>query len=135
MLSSEDKDPYESQASAAKEKYQAAMAKYKKTEEYKEHTQYLADFKVKNASNAGTRIAYPCLGSPPCNILANSGRGKASPFRGGIKREPFWGCWAHTEDTYYWTPARVHEFSVHGVHKLDWASIARRYARHNGPAH
>lgn len=92
MLLSEDKDPYESQASAAKEKYQAAMAKYKKTEEYKEYTQYLADFKVKNASNAGTRFAYPCLGSPPCNILANSGRGKASPFRGGIKREPFWGC-------------------------------------------
>lgn len=88
MLLSEEKDPYESQASAAKEIYHAAMVKYKKTEQYKEYAQYLADFKVKNASNAGTRFAYPWLGSPPRNILANSGREKASPFRGKIECEP-----------------------------------------------
>lgn len=88
MLLSEEKDPYESQASAAKEKYQAAMAKYRKTEEYKDYTRYLSDFKVKNASNAGTHFAYPWFRIPPCNILANSHRGKASQVRGPIKCEP-----------------------------------------------
>lgn len=55
MLSAEEKEPYESQASAAKEKYHAEMAKYKKTDAYKEYTQYLADFKAKNAINLGTK--------------------------------------------------------------------------------
>lgn len=88
MLLSEDKDPYESQASVAKEKYNTAMAKYKKTDEYKDYTQYLADFKVKNASNAGTPFDTWFKG-PSCKILAYSLRGKASPFRGRIKREPY----------------------------------------------
>lgn len=87
MLSSEEKDPYESQASLAKEKYHVAMAKYKKTDEYQDYTRYLADFKVKNASNAGTPFD-PWFKDPPCKILANSLRGKASPFRGRIKRGP-----------------------------------------------
>lgn len=51
VLLAEEKEPYESQASAAKEKYHAEMAKYKKTDAYKEYTQYLADFKAKNATN------------------------------------------------------------------------------------
>lgn len=55
MLLAEDKEPYESQASGAKEKYHAEMAKYKKTDAYKEYTQYLADFKVKNSTNSGTK--------------------------------------------------------------------------------
>lgn len=88
MLLSEDKDPYESQASAAKEKYHAAMTKYKKTEQYKDYTQYLADFKDKNASNEGMRFSYPWMRSLPCIMLADPVRGKASPFRGGIKCEP-----------------------------------------------
>lgn len=54
VLLAEEKEPYESQASAAKEKYHAEMAKYKKTDAYKEYTQYLADFKAKNATNLGT---------------------------------------------------------------------------------
>ncbi|MCJ1428713.1 hypothetical protein MMC29_006624 [Sticta canariensis] len=51
VLLVEEKEPYESQASAAKEKYHSEMAKYKKTDAYKEYTQYLADFKAKNATN------------------------------------------------------------------------------------
>lgn len=59
MLVPEGKEPYESQASAAKEKYHAEMAKYKKMDEYKEYCRYLADFKAKNASNAGTNHPLP----------------------------------------------------------------------------
>ena len=55
VLLAEEKEPYESQASAAKEKYHSEMAKYKKTDAYKEYTQYLADFKAKNATNSGTK--------------------------------------------------------------------------------
>lgn len=55
VLVAEEKEPYESQASAAKEKYHAEMAKYKKTNLYKEYTQYLANFKAKNATNPGTQ--------------------------------------------------------------------------------
>ena len=55
MILAEEKEPYESQASAAKEKYHSEMAKYKKTDAYKEYTQYLADFKAKNATNPGTK--------------------------------------------------------------------------------
>ena len=55
VLLAEEKEPYESQASAAKEKYHAEMAKYKKTDLYKEYAQYLADFKAKNATNPGTQ--------------------------------------------------------------------------------
>ena len=58
VLLAEGKEPYESQASAAKEKYHAEMAKYKKTDAYKEYALYLAEFKAKNASNAGRRL-YP----------------------------------------------------------------------------
>ena len=55
ILSPEHKEPYESQASAAKEKYHAQLAEYKKTDHYREYTEYLAEFKLKNASNAGTK--------------------------------------------------------------------------------
>lgn len=43
-----EKEPFESQAAAAKEKYNTEMSKYKTTESYKEYLRYLADFKLKN---------------------------------------------------------------------------------------
>lgn len=49
-LTPEDKEPYESQAAAAKEKFNAEMVKYKRTNKYREYTQYLADFKAKNST-------------------------------------------------------------------------------------
>lgn len=53
MLLAEDREPYESQAAAAKEKYHAEMVKYKKTDEYAEYSRYLAEFKSKPASLSG----------------------------------------------------------------------------------
>lgn len=51
-LSPAGKEPYEAQASAAKEKYNSELLAYKKTDEYKEYLQYLADFKTKHGGSA-----------------------------------------------------------------------------------
>ena len=59
VLVAEEKEPYESQALAAKEKHHAEMVKYKKTDEYKEYCQYLAEFKAKSASSTGTNHSFP----------------------------------------------------------------------------
>ena len=50
-LSPAEKDPYEAQAAAAKEKYNAELATYKKTDESKEYAQYLGDFKAKHGGS------------------------------------------------------------------------------------
>lgn len=46
------KEPYESQANAAKERYNIQLSTYKKTEAYKEYVQYLADFKAKHGGQS-----------------------------------------------------------------------------------
>lgn len=51
-----EKEPYERQAQAAKEKYNQDLAEYKKTPEYKRYTQYLQDFKAKHAANTQGEI-------------------------------------------------------------------------------
>ena len=56
VLLAEEKEPYESQASSAKEKYHSEMIEYKKNDEYKEYSKYLADFKIKNASVSGMKF-------------------------------------------------------------------------------
>ena len=50
-LPSEEKEQYESQASTLKEAYNAELARYKRTPQYKEYMRYLADFKAKNTPN------------------------------------------------------------------------------------
>jgi HMG (high mobility group) box len=50
-LSSEGKEPFESQANAAKEKFAVELAHYKKTDSYKDYTQYMADFKSKHGGS------------------------------------------------------------------------------------
>lgn len=52
-ISAEEKEPYESQASTAKEKYHTEMADYKTTRSYRDYQQYLAEFKAKHSSNSG----------------------------------------------------------------------------------
>lgn len=49
-LTPAEKEPYEQQAFAAKEKYNQELNEYKKTEQYKEYARYLADFKAKQLS-------------------------------------------------------------------------------------
>lgn len=44
-----EKEPYEAQAAAAKERYNIQLSAYKKTDAYKEYAQYLTEFKAKHA--------------------------------------------------------------------------------------
>lgn len=48
LLPTEEREHYEQHASAAKEKYQAGMAEYKKTEQYAQYQEYLSMFRAKN---------------------------------------------------------------------------------------
>lgn len=45
-----EKEPYETEAFAAKDKYNSALAEYKKTENFRNYQNYLADFKAKQSS-------------------------------------------------------------------------------------
>lgn len=56
-IPAEEKEPYESEASAAKEKYHAEIADYKTTKHFRDYQQYLAEFKAKHASHSGMYTA------------------------------------------------------------------------------
>jgi hypothetical protein len=59
-LAPAEKEPYEQQAFSAKERYNNELAEYKKTNNYKEYAQYLADFKARQSNqHQGT----------PCTML------------------------------------------------------------------
>jgi HMG (high mobility group) box/SAM domain (Sterile alpha motif) len=49
-LAPAEKEPYEQQAFSAKERYNNELAEYKKTTNYKEYAQYLADFKARQSN-------------------------------------------------------------------------------------
>lgn len=51
-LSQAEKEPYESQAQAAKDKYNHGLAEYKKTPEHRRYMVYLQDFKAKHANQS-----------------------------------------------------------------------------------
>ncbi len=53
MLSPEEREPYDTQALKAKEKFNADMAVYKETPAYEKYTQYLAEFKLKYSVATG----------------------------------------------------------------------------------
>jgi hypothetical protein len=57
MLTPAQKEPYETQAATAKEKYIAELANYKRTDSYKEYMQYLAEFKAKHGSVPSGKVA------------------------------------------------------------------------------
>lgn len=58
VLQPEVREAYERQAQAAKEKYYAELAEYKKTPAYAQYQEYLADFKAKHNPPAGKY--HPC---------------------------------------------------------------------------
>lgn len=60
-LSVVEKEPYESQAQAAKDRYNNQSAEYKKTPQYKRYQEYLEDFK--------SRYAHQSKGVLPCYVI------------------------------------------------------------------
>jgi len=58
ILNPEEKEPYESRAGSLKEKYSAELTKYKRTHEYRDYTEYFAEFKARNtAGPSGMTLA------------------------------------------------------------------------------
>lgn len=51
-LSPPEKEPFESQAQKAKDKYNQDLTEYKKTPEYKKYTGYLQEFKAKHSNSS-----------------------------------------------------------------------------------
>ncbi|KAK4454610.1 hypothetical protein QBC34DRAFT_136823 [Podospora aff. communis PSN243] len=51
-LSQAEKEPFESQAQAIKDKYHSDLAEYKKTPQYKQYAAYLQEFKAKHAAQS-----------------------------------------------------------------------------------
>lgn len=58
-LSPVEKEPFESQAQAIKDKYLSDLAEYKKTPEYRKYMAYLQEFKAKHAPSQGPYPWYP----------------------------------------------------------------------------
>lgn len=57
VLGPDAKETYETRAARAKERYNAELENYKKTDKYREYCQYLADFKVKHSTlNPGEAV-------------------------------------------------------------------------------
>ena len=52
-LPADEKEPYEQEATTAKEKYHTEMSHYKTTRSYRDYQQYLIEFKAKNALTTG----------------------------------------------------------------------------------
>lgn len=63
-LSQSAKEPFETQAQTAKDKYNQDLAEYKKTAEYKKYMEYLQEFKAKHGSQLQGSFA-------PRNILVS----------------------------------------------------------------
>jgi hypothetical protein len=60
-LSQTEKEPFESQAQAIKDKYHSDLAEYKKTPHYKQYAAYLQEFKAKHAAQSqGTYSGHCC---------------------------------------------------------------------------
>ena len=85
-LPTAEKEAYESQANAAKEKYHRDLAEYKKTPEYKKYALYLQDFKEKQAKQtqgmyADSLINQSSLASLAYRCTDTNKRTKVEPTR------------------------------------------------------
>ncbi|KAI9873594.1 MAG: hypothetical protein M1830_010815 [Pleopsidium flavum] len=93
-LSPDEKGPFETQAAAAKEKYNTELARYKTTESYKENVRYLAEFKAKNtgieAEGKRPRLEteHSTTSSTSTSSLLNTSVSSTGPSRLGRGRVP-----------------------------------------------
>lgn len=83
-----EKEPYESQAFADKDKYNNALAEYKKTENYSNYQAYLAEFKAKQSSNQqaiaeAESVKRPKLENRISNESSGNGSSSATSQAGG----------------------------------------------------
>lgn len=75
ILDPEDKEQYERQAATAKEQYNASLAKYRRTSQYRTYQTYLAEFKARNTPQPTAGM----LKRPIRKVLAQSQAGTKRP--------------------------------------------------------
>ena len=64
-LSPAEREPFETQAQLAKDKYNHDLAEYKKTPDYKKYMVYLQEFKAKHSNQTqGVSYFFPANGMP-----------------------------------------------------------------------
>ncbi|KAK4158453.1 hypothetical protein C8A00DRAFT_39178 [Chaetomidium leptoderma] len=73
-LTAAEKEPFESQAQAIKDKYLSDLTEYKKAPEYKKYMTYLQEFKAKHASPSQDKDA-----SKRVRLSESGGQGRSSP--------------------------------------------------------
>jgi hypothetical protein len=81
-LPPEEKELYGTSAAIAKEKYNQAMAEYKKTDNYQDYMKYLAEFKAKNAASSGGSYGLSSSGRTDCPQDGKRRRVEKEPSRG-----------------------------------------------------
>lgn len=81
VLPAEERESCESQANAAKEKYYAGLAEYKKTPQYAAYQQYLEDFKAKHAVPTKGLSSSSALASVSHDTLVTESKGKRSKLQ------------------------------------------------------
>lgn len=72
VLSQNEKEVFERQATTAKEKYYAELNEYKKTPQYAQYQEYLVNFKAKHAAANGTWLRCSCT-VKEANLLRQRG--------------------------------------------------------------
>ncbi|KAH8792742.1 hypothetical protein BGZ57DRAFT_750575 [Hyaloscypha finlandica] len=90
-LAPAEKEPYEQQAFSAKERYNNELVEYKKTNNYKEYAQYLADFKARQStqSQADSEAAKrPKLEAHASTTSSGTGSSAASQHGGETPSAP-----------------------------------------------
>ena len=70
-LSPAEKELYEKQAFSAKERYNNELAEYKKSNQYKEYSQYLAEFKARQSNQQQGTLRQTVNGTPTIKLMAN----------------------------------------------------------------
>ncbi|KAL8944553.1 MAG: hypothetical protein Q9216_000356 [Gyalolechia sp. 2 TL-2023] len=88
-LSPEEKKPFETQAGSAKEEYLADLAHYKTTDNFKEYTHYLADFKAKHPPKPDDKkLKHETYNSPTSSESVGRQRDSTEPRHDSVSQEP-----------------------------------------------
>ncbi|CAK7228856.1 hypothetical protein SBRCBS47491_007051 [Sporothrix bragantina] len=77
-LTAAEREPFETQAQLAKEKYNSDLAEYKKTDDYKKYMVYLQEFKAKHSNQTQDKDAFKRIKLSDFNSSATSSHDTSS---------------------------------------------------------
>ena len=89
-LQPHEKDPYEQKAFAAKEKFNHELTEYKRTSNYKEYQQYLAEFKARQGNlHPGKFRGFILVNKMNFNLYSGRSRKQKAKIRASSKRHEY----------------------------------------------